>query len=116
MIQFIETIRQLQLFLQGDLSPQEFSEWISSAEGDTDRPEREQSRLGLLRLLLIEYGEGIRDLNDVERAASEMLTESGSSIFASSANGSPAFLNVNVTPEIASITITQNLVAAAPSS
>ena len=59
-------------FLGGKTSPSEFEAWIISAVDGLSIVE--QTALWEVRLLLIEYGEGMRTIEEVKRRAADLLT------------------------------------------
>ena len=81
-----ETIEALQGFVVGTISAPDFGEWIIAAESDDNVLDRELEALGLLRLLLIEYGEGLRAVGEVQLAASDMLASTGITTYETSSN------------------------------
>ena len=81
-----ESTRKLQEFLEGDLAPGAFGEWITSAEGDDQLIDFERDALGQLRLLLLEYSEDLRPLEEVRVVAASLLIESGSTDQLTSSN------------------------------
>ncbi len=81
-----ETIETLQGFVVGTISASDFGEWIIAAESDDSIVDRELEGLGLLRLLLIEYGEGLRGVGEVQLAAVDMLMGTGITTYETSSN------------------------------
>jgi hypothetical protein len=68
-----ETETAIEDFLKGVTSPQEFEGWIISCIDEF--PEPEQAPLWELRLLLTEYGEGLRPLKEAKTRARRLLAE-----------------------------------------
>ena len=66
-----ETEATLEDFLNGAISPQDFEGWIISCIDEF--PESEQAPLWELRLLVTEYGEGLRPLKDAKTRAKRLL-------------------------------------------
>jgi hypothetical protein len=60
-------------FLGGKITPKEFEVWIISCIDEL--PATEQAPLWDMRLLLIEYGEGLRSLEEAKERAEELLAE-----------------------------------------
>ncbi len=90
-----ETTRQLLGFGMGVLPAEDLEEWVIAAQDDEMFPETEREALGQLRLLLVECGEGQRDLDEVQAFAWGLLEN----------NGAPSFsTNSNVTAQVRSFT------------
>ena len=68
-----ETESAVRDFLRGETSPKEFEVWIISCIDDL--PAAEQAPLWHLRLLLIEYGEDLRPLEEAKEFAEQLLAE-----------------------------------------
>ena len=68
-----ETEAAIRSFLLGVTSPKEFEAWIIS--GIDDLPATEQAPLWDLRLLLVEYSEGLRALEEAKQRARELVAE-----------------------------------------
>lgn len=70
-----ETQSAVRDFLLGVLSPGDFERWIIAAEDDL--PETERTQLWEIRLLLTEYAEKLRPLEDARERAASMLAAQG---------------------------------------
>jgi hypothetical protein len=68
-----ETESALEDFLKGVSSPQDFEGWIISCIDEF--PEAEQAPFWELRLLLTEYGEGLRPLQEAKTRARQLLAD-----------------------------------------
>ncbi len=84
----MEIAAMLQQFVIGDIGPGPLGEWIASVDDDDALLESDRFVLDKLRLMLIEYGEGLRPINDALAAAIAALEESGSESFAVNSNTS----------------------------
>lgn len=69
-----ETESALADFLEGSLSPQDLEGWLISYLDD-DVSEPESGALWEMRLLLVEYGEGLRPLEEAKELARQLLSE-----------------------------------------
>ena len=91
-----ETTRQLFGFGVGVLSPAELEQWVVGAQDDEQFLLLERDALRDLRLMLLECGEGQREVRDVQARAWALLSD----------NGAPNFsTNSNHTEEVTEITI-----------
>ncbi len=91
-----ETTRQLLGFGMGVVSPAELDGWVIGAQDDEQFLLLERDALRELRLMLLECGEGQREVLDVRARAWALLSD----------NGSPDFsTNSNYTEEVTEITI-----------
>lgn len=68
--QTTQTIRRL---LAGGISTEEFGRWLVSADDDETLLEGEQAALTHLRLSLLEYGEGLREMEEILSEAAGLL-------------------------------------------
>jgi hypothetical protein len=69
-----ETEAQTRAFLSGQMTPEEFETWIISAIDDV-AVVTEREALWEIRLLLTEYGESLRPVEDALRRSAELLRE-----------------------------------------
>jgi hypothetical protein len=69
-----ETQSAVSAFLRGETSPKEFEVWIISRIDEL--PADEQAPLWHLRLLLIEYGEDLRPIDEAREYAEQLLADS----------------------------------------
>lgn len=91
-----ETTRQLLGFGMGVVSPAELEGWVIGAQDDEQFLLLERDALRDLRLMLLECGEGQREMRDVQATAWALLSD----------NGAPNFsTNSNITEEVTEITI-----------
>ena len=90
-----ETRRQLLGFGMGVLPTEDLEKWVIAAQDDEAFPETERVALGQLRLLLLECGEGQRDLDEVLAFAWGLLENNGDLSFST---------NSNVTAQVRSFT------------
>lgn len=90
-----ETTRQLIGFGMGVLPTEDLEEWVIAAQDDEAFPETERVTLGQLRLLLVECGEGQRDIADVRAFVWGLLENNGDRSFST---------NSNVTTQVLSLT------------
>jgi hypothetical protein len=100
-----ETTRQLLGFGLGVVSAPTFEEWIIASQDDEELLDSEQVIVRELRLLLLEYGEGSRELSEVQSFAWGLLLQNGSPILAT---------NSNVTTEIFGLVTPRESLAPAP--
>ena len=71
-----ETVRVVQGFLCNDTSTDDFYAWAVSAEEDNSLPQAERDAIAGLRLLLLEFGEGLRPIDEVRAEATSLLASS----------------------------------------
>ena len=72
-----DSVRTIQGFVCGDLPAEDFYGWVISASDDDELPASEREALEGLRLLLLEYGEGLRPLDEARAEAKSLLASSG---------------------------------------
>ena len=100
-----ETQRQLLGFGVGVVSVPVFEEWVIASQDDEELLDSEQVIVRELRLLLLEYGEGSRELSEVQSYVWGLLSQNGSPILAT---------NSNVTTEITGLVTPQESLAPVP--
>ena len=84
-----DTTLSLRQFLSGEFSLSDFEQWITSAVDDDSLLDAERRALRGVRLVLIEFGEGLRPLDEVRGEAASLLiasAESNSLSWSSSSN------------------------------
>jgi hypothetical protein len=79
-------------YLEGQKSEEELGDWLVGVEYDEEIGRPERDRLAAVRLMLIEYCEGMRPREHVEREAAAALVESRGEPF--SYTGSTATLTL----------------------
>lgn len=72
-----ESVHELRSFLSGTSSSQELEAWLAGLDYD-ELSDKEREDFGVLRLLLIEYGEGLRPLDEARDEARRLLAEARS--------------------------------------
>ena len=72
-----ETARELKSFLDGEQSAEALEAWIIAVEEEGDFSDDEAEVLLELRLMLLEAGEGLRQLDDAKAVAAQLLAEAG---------------------------------------
>ncbi len=60
-------------YLQGDIGEDELHEWLISIDDAEEVPQAERDVLAGLRLILIEWDEGMRELDEVKQEAAALL-------------------------------------------
>ncbi len=68
-----EPRRQLQRYVDGEISNAELDDWLTGVEYDEEVPETERDALAGIRLVVIEVDEGRRDPSEVLDAVAEVL-------------------------------------------
>ena len=87
------TIDALRRFLDEEVDLPSFEEWLTDAVYDDPLFIGEQQILEELRLLLIEYGEGLRPIDDLYAAMASRLQAEGDRV-TSDSNNSPAPIRI----------------------
>ncbi len=72
-----ETVKALQGFLCNATTLEDFYGWVIAASDDEDMPDVDRQALDGLHLLLLEYGEGQRPLDDARAEAKALLASAG---------------------------------------
>ena len=73
-----ETLDQLRGFLYGRVDFSDFCAWVISAIDDSDLPDAERTALAELRLLLLEYDESLRSIEDARTWITDLLAKAPS--------------------------------------
>ena len=63
-------------YLQGDIGEEQLEAWLVTVEWAEEVPAAERDALAGLRLIVSEYGEGVRERDEVKRKAAALLAAS----------------------------------------
>jgi len=72
----VETLEQLQRYLDGEISNEDLAGWLTGMEYESSLAEAERDVLAGVRLVLIEVEEGRRDPDEVLARVAEALARS----------------------------------------